>query len=174
MSGALAQGRAVVARLTPGRGAVLAARHDALVPGFAESLTEWASGRHYARPGPDLRTRQLCTVAAPRVRGGQTGRQLRVNVDLAPASGATRGEVIEAIWQMAVHGGPRRPAGGDHRAERGAGSLCGSGWGRRCQRARSATRSRMKASPASNSLTSRYSSGWWAWAMSPGPQTTAE
>ena len=106
MSGALAQGRAVVARLTPGRGAVLAARHDALVPGVAESLTEWASGRHHARPGPDLRTRQLCTVAAPRVRGGQTGRQLRVNVDLAPASGATRGEVIEAIWQMAVHGGP--------------------------------------------------------------------
>lgn len=105
MDDALAQGRALVDGMNPGLEAVLAARYDGAVPDFAESLIEWAYGRHYARPGLDMRTRQLCTVAALTAMGGQTGPQLRINIEHALAVGATRTEVLEAIWQMSVYAG---------------------------------------------------------------------
>lgn len=95
----------VAARLNPDLREALARKYDALVPGMADSLIEWAYGHHYARPGLDLRTRQLCTVAALTAMGGGTGPQLRVNIAHALAAGATRTEIIEAIWQMAVYGG---------------------------------------------------------------------
>lgn len=105
MSTALERGRDLAARLNPDLEAVLAERYDDLLPGFAESLIEWAYGRHYARGGLDLKTRQLCTVAALTVLGGQTGPQLKINIEHTLAAGASRTEIIEAIWQMAVYGG---------------------------------------------------------------------
>ncbi|UKV15362.1 carboxymuconolactone decarboxylase family protein [Thalassospiraceae bacterium SW-3-3] len=102
---ALDAGRDVVARLNPPLEGALAEKYDALVPGFAESLVEWAYGRHYARPNLDLKTRQLCTISALTVLGGQTAPQLKVNIKHTLAAGATREEIIEAIWQMAVYGG---------------------------------------------------------------------
>jgi len=105
MTDALTKGRAVVAKLNPLLEEVLAERYDGQIEGFAESLVEWAYGRHYARPGLDLRTRQLCTVAALTALGGQTTPQLKVNIEHALAAGATRAEITEAIWQMAVYGG---------------------------------------------------------------------
>ena len=105
MSEALKRGRAVVDRLNPGLEAVLAGRYDDLIPGFSESLIEWAYGRHYAREGLDLRTRQLCTVAALTAMGGQTGPQLKANIAHTRAAGASDSEIAEAIWQMAVYGG---------------------------------------------------------------------
>ncbi|MCK2166668.1 carboxymuconolactone decarboxylase family protein [Thalassospira xiamenensis] len=102
---ALDAGRNVVARLNPPLEGALAEKYDTLVPGFAESLVEWAYGRHYARPNLDLKTRQLCTISALTVLGGQTAPQLKVNIKHSLAAGATREEIIEAIWQMAVYGG---------------------------------------------------------------------
>ena len=102
---ALDAGRDVVTRLNPPLEGALAEKYDALVPGFAESLVEWAYGRHYARPNLDLKTRQLCTISALTVLGGQTAPQLKVNIKHTLAAGATREEIIEAIWQMAVYGG---------------------------------------------------------------------
>lgn len=105
MTSALERGRDIVQTLNPGLEQVLAERYDDLVDGFSESLVEWAYGRHYARPGLDLKTRQLCTVAALTVLGGQTGPQLKVNIAHTLAAGASREEIVEAIWQMAVYGG---------------------------------------------------------------------
>ena len=102
---ALERGRAVVARLNPDLEAVLAERYDAHVDGFAETLVEYAYGRHYAREGLDLKTRQIATVAALTALGGQTGPQLRINIEHALAAGATERELLEVIWQMAVYGG---------------------------------------------------------------------
>ncbi|WP_186394190.1 carboxymuconolactone decarboxylase family protein [Stappia sp. TSB10GB4] len=102
---ALDKGRQIVARLNPELEEALAERYDALLPGFSESLVEWAYGRHYAREGLDLRTRQLCTVAALTVLGGQTAPQLKVNIEHTLAAGASETEILEAIWQMAVYGG---------------------------------------------------------------------
>ncbi|WP_417769403.1 carboxymuconolactone decarboxylase family protein [Stappia sp.] len=105
MSTALDKGRDIAARLNPDLEQVLAERYDALLPGFSESLIEWAYGRHYARGTVDLKTRQLCTVAALTALGGQTGPQLKVNIEHTLAAGASEGEILEVIWQMAVYGG---------------------------------------------------------------------
>ncbi|MGE4328217.1 MAG: carboxymuconolactone decarboxylase family protein [Pseudodonghicola sp.] len=105
MSDALQKGRDLLAEMNPGLEAALADRYDATIPGMAETLVEWAYGRQYAREGLDLRTRQLCTVAALTAMGGQTGPQLKVNIEHALAAGASEREVLEVIWQMAVYGG---------------------------------------------------------------------
>ena len=105
MSTALDKGRDLAARLNPDLEQVLAERYDELLPGFSESLIEWAYGRHYARGTVDLKTRQLCTVAALTALGGQTGPQLKVNIEHTLAAGASEEEILEVIWQMAVYGG---------------------------------------------------------------------
>lgn len=105
MSDALQKGRAVLAELNPEIEGILSGRYDALVPDMAETLVEWAYGRHYARPGLDLKTRQLCTIAALTALGGQTTPQLKINIENTIAAGATQSEVAEVIWQMAVYGG---------------------------------------------------------------------
>lgn len=105
MADALQKGRDLLAELNPGLETALAEKYDAAVPGMAETLVEWAYGRHYAREGLDLKTRQLCTVAALTALGGQTGPQLRVNIEHTLQAGATQREILEVIWQMAVYGG---------------------------------------------------------------------
>ncbi len=102
---ALDRGRAIVAEINPGLEAALSERYDGLLPGFAETLVEFAYGRLYAREGLDLKTRQIATVAALTALGGQTGPQLRVNLEHALAAGATRRELLEVILQMSVYGG---------------------------------------------------------------------
>ncbi|MGR3803618.1 carboxymuconolactone decarboxylase family protein [Marinibacterium profundimaris] len=105
MSEALDKGRALLREMNPGLEAALAERYDGAVPGMAETLVEWAYGRHYTREGLDLKTRQLCTVAALTALGGQTGPQLKVNIEHTRAAGASKQEILEVIWQMAVYGG---------------------------------------------------------------------
>lgn len=105
MTTALEKGRAHVAEMNPTLEAILSERYDTLVPGMAESVMEWAYGRHYAREGLDGKTRQLCTLAALTAMGGWTAPQLKVNIEHTLAAGATEREVAEVIWQMAVYGG---------------------------------------------------------------------
>lgn len=105
MNDALHRGRDVLAKTNPEIEAILRGRYDTLVPGMSESLVEWAFGRHYSREGLDLKTRQLCTVAALTAMGGQTAPQLKVNIENTLAAGASQREIAEAIWQMAVYGG---------------------------------------------------------------------
>ena len=105
MTSALEKGRAHVAKMNPDLEKVLSERYDDLVPDMAESLIEWAYGRHYVRDGLDVKTRQLCTVAALTALGGQTGPQLEVNIEHTLAVGATKREIAEVIWQMSVYGG---------------------------------------------------------------------
>lgn len=104
-SAALEQGRALLAGLNPELEKLLSARYDATVPGFAETLVEFAYGRLYAREGLDLKTRQIATVAALTALGGQTAPQLKANIEHALAAGATEREIVEVILQMSVYGG---------------------------------------------------------------------
>ncbi|MCV0424735.1 MAG: carboxymuconolactone decarboxylase family protein [Roseibium sp.] len=105
MSKALERGRELTKKLNPELETILKERYDDLLPDFAESLIEWAYGRHYSRPGLDMKTRQLCTIAALTALGGQTAPQLKINIEHTLAAGASRREIVEAIWQMAVYGG---------------------------------------------------------------------
>ncbi|MFC3723313.1 carboxymuconolactone decarboxylase family protein [Neoaquamicrobium sediminum] len=102
---ALDKGRDIARKLNPELEALLAGRYDTALPGFAETLIESAYGRLYARDGLDLKTRQLATVAALTVLGGQTAPQLKVNIEHTLAAGADRQEVLEIILQMAAYGG---------------------------------------------------------------------
>jgi 4-carboxymuconolactone decarboxylase len=104
-SPALERGRELLTTLNPGLEAALKSKYEDMIEDFAETLIENAYGRFYARPGLDLRTRQIATVAALTVLGGQTGPQLKVNIEHALNAGATRKEITEVIWQMSVYGG---------------------------------------------------------------------
>lgn len=98
-------GKAISEALNPGMEAALSARYDDLVPGLSRSVVDFAWGQQYAREGLDQKTRFLITVAALTAQGGQTRPQLKVNIAAARRAGASRREIGEAIWQMALYGG---------------------------------------------------------------------
>ncbi|GHB34817.1 hypothetical protein GCM10007094_25300 [Pseudovibrio japonicus] len=83
----------------------LADRYDAALPGMSAGLVDWAYEKHYGRDGVDLKTRQLCTIAALTAMGGHTAPQLAANIEHTLNAGARPSEILEIIWQMAVYGG---------------------------------------------------------------------
>lgn len=102
---ALERGNELAARLNPELRDVLEPRYEALVPGFTDTLIEFAYGRLYSREGLDLKTRQIATVAALTALGGQTGPQLKINIEHSLAIGVSEKEIVEVILQMSVYGG---------------------------------------------------------------------
>ena len=102
---ALQRGRKLLEDLNPELETIISDRYDDLLPGFSETLVEFAYGRLYARGVVDLKTRQLATVAALTAMGGQTGPQLKANIDHAYNAGASERELAEIILQMSVYGG---------------------------------------------------------------------
>ncbi len=95
----------VLSVLNPEIRKMLAAKYDAAVPGLSDCVVDWAYGKHYGREGVDLKTRQLCSIAALTAMGGHTAPQLRVNIENTLNAGARPSEIIEIIWQMAVYAG---------------------------------------------------------------------
>ena len=98
-------GRRLVADVNPGMEEALEARYGHLLPGMAEAVVDFAYGRQYARPGLDLRSRYIATIAALTALGGHTRPQLKVNIAGALKAGVTETEIAETIWQMALYGG---------------------------------------------------------------------
>lgn len=82
---------------------VIAALAD-LAPDLGRYIIEFAFGDVYQRPGLDLRTRELITVAAL-VAMGNAQPQLEVHLQAAKNVGVTRDELVEAIIQMCVYAG---------------------------------------------------------------------
>ncbi len=74
-----------------------------IAPDFARYLVEFF-GDIYSRPGLDLKSREIATVAALTALGNATP-QLKVHIQAALNVGVTRDEVIEIIMQMAVYAG---------------------------------------------------------------------
>jgi 4-carboxymuconolactone decarboxylase len=75
-----------------------------LAPDFARYLIEFPFGDVYSRPGLDLRSREVATVAALTALGNARP-QLAVHIHGALNVGCTRKEVIEIMIQMAVYAG---------------------------------------------------------------------
>jgi 4-carboxymuconolactone decarboxylase len=75
-----------------------------IAPDFARYLIEFPFGDIFARPGLDLRTREIATVAALTAMGTAPS-QLKVHIDGALNVGCTRTEITEVIMQMAVFAG---------------------------------------------------------------------
>ena len=75
-----------------------------IAPDFANYVVEFAFGDIYARPGLDLKSRQIATVAALTALG-TAGPQLRTHISGALKVGCSREEIVEVIMQMAVYAG---------------------------------------------------------------------
>ena len=75
-----------------------------IAPDFAKYLIEFPFGDIYSRPGLDLRTRELATVAALTALGNAEP-QLKVHIHAALNVGCSREEIVETIMQMAVYAG---------------------------------------------------------------------
>lgn len=91
--------------LNPGLKAVLNERYGHLLPGMSDTVIDMAYGQFYARPGLDLKSRYIATIAALAAMGGQTGPQLRINIEAGLKVGLSQTEIAEVIWQMALYGG---------------------------------------------------------------------
>ena len=100
-----ARGKAMSETYNPGLEEALAARYDALLPGMSRSIVEVPWGSFYARGVLDEKTRFLATIAGLAAMGGQTRPQLKVHVASARRAGASREEIAEVIYQMALYGG---------------------------------------------------------------------
>ena len=76
----------------------------AISPDFARYLVEFPFGDIYARPGLDLRQREIATIAALTALG--TARpQLEVHIAAGLNVGLSQQEISEIVIQMAVYAG---------------------------------------------------------------------
>jgi 4-carboxymuconolactone decarboxylase len=75
-----------------------------IAPDLARYMIEFPFGDIYSRPGLDLKSREIATVAALTALGNAQP-QLKVHIHGALNVGCTREEVVEVIIQMAVYAG---------------------------------------------------------------------
>lgn len=75
-----------------------------IAPDFARYLIEFPFGDIYARPGLDLRSREIATIAALTALGNAAP-QLKVHIVAGLNVGLTQEEITEVIMQMAVYAG---------------------------------------------------------------------
>ena len=74
-----------------------------VAPDMHKYVFAFAYGDIYSRPGLDVKTRELATVAALTAMGHLP--QLKSHIDAALNTGWTKEEIIEVIMQMAVYAG---------------------------------------------------------------------
>jgi 4-carboxymuconolactone decarboxylase len=75
-----------------------------IAPDLGRYIIEFGFGDVYSRPGLDLKTRELATVAALTAMGNARP-QLEVHLSAALNVGATKAEIVEIIIQMALYAG---------------------------------------------------------------------
>lgn len=75
-----------------------------IAPDLAKYVVEFAFGDIYQRPGLDLRSREIATIAALTALGTATP-QLKVHIRGGLNVGLSRQEIVEVIMQMAVYAG---------------------------------------------------------------------
>jgi 4-carboxymuconolactone decarboxylase len=75
-----------------------------IAPDFARFLVEFPFGDIYSRPGLDLRSREIVTVAALAAMGNALP-QLKIHIGAALNVGVTREEIVELLMQIAVYSG---------------------------------------------------------------------
>ncbi len=98
-----ARGARIQAQLDPDLTDGLTRALAGVAPDFARYTVEFPFGDVYARPGLDLRARQIATIAALATIGEQ--RQLEAHLRFALNIGVPRDELVEVLIQMAVYAG---------------------------------------------------------------------
>jgi len=77
---------------------------QAIAPDLARYVVEFPFGDIYMRPGLDLKSRQIATVAALTALGTAQP-QLKIHLRAALNVGCTQAELVEVVMQMAVYAG---------------------------------------------------------------------
>jgi 4-carboxymuconolactone decarboxylase len=85
-------------------GAQTVASLESTAPGLGQYLAEYVFGDVFSRPGLDLKSREIATVAALTALG-TAGPQLRAHVRGALNVGCSQQEIIEIMIQMTVYAG---------------------------------------------------------------------
>lgn len=75
-----------------------------IAPDLVRYTIEFPFGDIYSRPGLDLKSREIATVAALTAMG-TAAPQLKVHINAALNVGCIREEIVEVIMQMAVYAG---------------------------------------------------------------------
>ena len=79
-------------------------RLKTIAPDLGRYIIEFAFGDIYSRPGLDLKSREIATIAALAALGNAQS-QLKVHIHGALNVGCSETEVIEVLLQMAVYAG---------------------------------------------------------------------
>jgi 4-carboxymuconolactone decarboxylase len=75
-----------------------------IAPDMARFVIEFPYGDIYSRPGLDLKTRELITIASLTTQGFAL-KELKAHIHNALNAGCTKEEIVETIMQMAVYAG---------------------------------------------------------------------
>jgi 4-carboxymuconolactone decarboxylase len=75
-----------------------------IAPDFARYLVEFPFGDIYSRPGLDLRSREIATIAALTALANAAP-QLKVHIAAGLNVGLSETEIVETIMQMAIYAG---------------------------------------------------------------------
>ena len=75
-----------------------------ICPDMAKLVIEFPYGDIYSRPGLNIKTRELLTIASLTTLGYAKD-QLKAHVDNALNVGCTKNEIVETIMQMSVYAG---------------------------------------------------------------------
>jgi 4-carboxymuconolactone decarboxylase len=100
----LERGRRALSRIDGEGGEKVVAALADIAPDFADYVIEFPFGDIYSRPGLDLRSREIATIAALTALGNAAP-QLKVHIEAGLNVGLTRDEIVEVIMQMAVYAG---------------------------------------------------------------------
>jgi len=100
----LARGRRMLSAIDGRAGENVIQSLADIAPDFAQYLLEFGFGDIYARPGLDLRSREIATIAALTAIG-HAQPQLKVHLAAGLNVGLTREEIVETIMQMALYAG---------------------------------------------------------------------
>ncbi|MAY63790.1 MAG: 4-carboxymuconolactone decarboxylase [Rhizobiales bacterium] len=98
------RGRRALAEIDGEAGEAVIASLADIAPDFARYILEFPFGDIYSRPGLDLRSREVATIAALTAMG-TAAPQLKVHIRAGLNVGLSREEVVEIIMQMAVYAG---------------------------------------------------------------------
>lgn len=94
----------VLSRINSGNGKRILSMLENISPDMARLVIEFPYGDIYSRPGLDLRTRELITIASITTLG-YAPQQLKAHIANALNAGCTKDEIVETIMQMAVYAG---------------------------------------------------------------------
>jgi 4-carboxymuconolactone decarboxylase len=98
------------------RAHMLVASLEEVVPDLGWYVVEFGFGDIHCRPGLDLKSREIATVAALTALG-TAAPQLRAHIHAALNVGCSKEEVVEIILQMALYAGFPAAINGIHAAK---------------------------------------------------------